>query len=188
MFLWSLAVWTVCANSLLIAWVFVAMCVIEYTMANITVQSRQDSQISMLLHRAQAGDRSAFDLLVTRYRPLLFALAFLRTGHKEEAEDLVQEVLSRAWQKLPTLADTSLFLPWLKTVTANACNTWFRPAHSRPVSLDSDVAHLLVAQQGLPLKALLEQERQRELQQALLTLPEANRITLLLHIWDHVSY
>jgi hypothetical protein len=42
--------------------------------------------------------------------------------------------------------------------------------------------------QRLPLDALLERDRERELQQALLTLPEKNRLVLLMHVWGGSSY
>lgn len=157
-------------------------------MVNTAAQLEQDWLSVNLVHRAQAGDSNAFDHLAKHCRPLLFALAFVRTSHKDEAEDLVQDVLIKAWQKLPSLVDAASFLPWLKTVMANACISWYRRSCSRPESLNEEFARLLVAEQGLPLKTLLEQDRQRELQQALLILPEANRLALLMHIWGHVSY
>lgn len=130
----------------------------------------------------------AFDQLAHHYRPLLFALAFLRTSQKEEAEDLVQEVLLKSWARLPTLQDTNLFLPWLKTITANACTSWHRRSRSVPACLTGEAVSGLAADNGHPLELLLQRERQRELQQALLTLPEANRIALLMYAWGDASY
>ncbi|HZP81193.1 MAG TPA: sigma factor [Chthonomonadaceae bacterium] len=50
----------------------------------------------MLALRAQQGDRCAFETLARRYRNAVWAVAFLRTGDREEAEDLTQETLLRA--------------------------------------------------------------------------------------------
>ena len=141
-----------------------------------------------LAERAQEGDRAAFDQLARHYRPLLFALAFLRTSQKEEAEDLVQEVLLKSWARLPTLQDTNLLLPWLKTITANACTSWHRRSRSAPAALSGEATSGLAADDGRPLELLLQRERQRELHQALLTLPEANRIALLMYAWGDSSY
>lgn len=49
-----------------------------------------------LVERAQNLERGAFDQLAGRYRSALFAIAFTRTGHKEDAEDLAQEILATA--------------------------------------------------------------------------------------------
>jgi len=141
-----------------------------------------------LTEAAQGGDRAAFNTLASHYRPLLFALAFLRTSHTEEAEDLVQEILLKAWEKLPTLHSPALFLPWLKTITANACTSWHRRSQFLPKLLDTEAASHLTSDRGRPLEQLLQREQQRELHDALLMLPEANRISLLMHVWGGSSY
>lgn len=139
-----------------------------------------------LVRQAQAGDRAAFDRLAGHYRPLVRALAFVRTGDRAEAEDLVQDVLLNAWRKLPALHDPAKFLPWLKAIAANACHSWFRRA--RPASL-SDPDHERLHAPGLPpLDALLARERERELHRALVAIPEANRTALLMHVWGGYAY
>jgi type II secretory pathway component PulF len=57
------------------------------------------------------------------------------------------------------------------------------------VSLECDPTfHSLPASTGLPLQALLEKERDQELRQALVSLPDANRLALLMHVWGRYSY
>ena len=170
------------------AWVLGMSRVVEYGMHNVSEQPGSGCVESSLVSRAQLGDRAAFDELARECRPLLFALAFLRTRQREEAEDLVQEVLMRAWQKLPGLSKRVSFLPWLRTVMANACISWYRGSRSRPISLSGGDAPEVAARSGHPLQDLLEQDRTRELHEALLTLPEANRLALLMHIWSDASY
>src|SRR5207245_3186280 len=65
--------------------------------------SEPEGREALLVRQAQAGDPAAFDRLAGHYRGSLLAHAFLRTGDMEAAEDLVQEVLTRAWQKLRDL-------------------------------------------------------------------------------------
>ena len=157
-------------------------------MADKLPENNSAGQWTKLAKHAKDGDKAAFNQLALHYRPLLFALAFLRTSHREEAEDLVQEVLFRAWEKLPNLDDFNFFLPWLKAINANACMSWHRRSRSAPLPLSEESASELIAAHGLPLELLMQREQQRELQQALLTLPEANRIALLMHAWGDSSY
>ena len=141
------------------------------------------------MRRAQAGDRAAFDRLAHRYRAALRALAFLRTGDREEAQDLAQETLARAWQNLATLHDPAAFLPWLKAIAANACNSWHRRARPWTDSRVGEADYRQAAGSGtLPLETVLAREKQRELRRALAALPEANRIALMMHVWDDASY
>lgn len=142
-----------------------------------------------LVRRARAGDRAAFDRLAGRYRAALRAMAFLRTSDREAAQDLAQETLARAWEALPTLREPGAFLPWLKRIAARACLDWHRPARPELLSLDSEGLSGLPAEAALqPLAVLLRRERQRALQQALASLPDANRIVLLMHVWGGASY
>ena len=138
---------------------------------------------------ACAGDKTAFDQLVHHYRPVLLALTFLRTRDLWEAEDLVQEILLRVWQKLPGLHIPALFLPWMKTIAANICSTWHRRRPAPTTSLDTDpVVQLGAGSAPDPLEIVLSGEKQRELHRALLLLPQANRLALLMHVWGNYSY
>lgn len=106
----------------------------------------------------------------------------------EAAEDLVQEVLTQAWQKLPSLHDPTAFLAWIKAIMANACRSWHRRAHARPAFLEEQEDALPADRQQQPLEALLIRERQRALRQALGALPETNRLALMMHLWGDYSY
>src|SRR5215210_1745657 len=107
--------------------------------------SPEDSLEIDRVQRAQRGDRGAFDRLARHYRPSLLALAFFRTSNREAAEDLVQEVLTRAWQKLPTLEEPASFAPWIRTIVANACHSWYRRSPPAADSLEAESEHPAVA-------------------------------------------
>ena len=152
------------------------------------VEQKRDVETE-LVRRAQAGDRAAFDRLAEHYRPALRAMAFLRTSDREAAQDLAQEALTRAWEALPALREPAAFLPWLKRIAARACLSWHRPARPEPLSLDTEGLSRLPAEAALqPLAVLLARERQRALRQALAALPDANRVALLMHVWEGASY
>src|SRR5947209_4814014 len=118
--------------------------------------TEQNEQVAMLVRRAQEGDRSAFDRLARHYRGSLLPHAFMRTGDMEAAEDMVQEVLTRAWQKLPALQEPAAFVPWLRAIIANACRSWYRRARPQSVSLEEEVDRRCLADgEPQPLEALL---------------------------------
>ena len=77
----------------------------------------------------------------------------------------------------------------MKTIAANLRSTWYRrrPAHS--TSLDTEPLSQLIANAASnPLEIVLTNEKQRELHRALLLLPQANRLALLMHVWGNYSY
>lgn len=150
---------------------------------------QRSAQEAEWVRRAQAGERAAFDLLAQRYRGLLLALAFARTGDREEAEDLVQEVLAKAWERLPALRKPETFAAWLKAITANACRDWYRRGRPWPDSLDTaSPAAPMADPRRDPLEEVLARERRRAWRRALSAIPATNRLALLMHVWGECSY
>lgn len=78
-----------------------------------------ESEASLVI-ASQRGDRLAFEELVRRTARLLFARAYLETGDKHRAEDLVQETLLTAWRSIRQVTEPSGFRPWLVSILHTA--------------------------------------------------------------------
>ena len=74
---------------------------------------------SALVQRARAGDSPAFDQLVRAYMRQAFQLAYRVVGHREDAEDLVQESFLAAYQYLDSFDASRPFGPWLMRIVFN---------------------------------------------------------------------
>ena len=72
-----------------------------------------------LVGRVRNGDRSAFDGLVHAYMRQAFQLAYRVVGHREDAEDLVQEAFLAAYQYLDSFDAARPFGPWLMRIVLN---------------------------------------------------------------------
>jgi RNA polymerase sigma-70 factor (ECF subfamily) len=70
---------------------------------------------------ATAGDEAAFTTLTRRYRRELHVHCYRMLASFEDAEDLVQETLLRAWQKRETFQGRASFRAWLYRIATNAC-------------------------------------------------------------------
>ncbi len=73
----------------------------------------------VLVQRTRNGDTSAFDALVERYMRQAFSVAYRLMGHREDAEDLVQEAFLLALDKLDLYDESRPFKPWLFQVLVN---------------------------------------------------------------------
>src|SRR5690242_12685753 len=74
-----------------------------------------------------ADGRRAAGQLLARYRGRVYAWAFRLVREHEQALDLAQAVLLKAWRALPTFDGRSRFSSWLFAVTRNECLTALRP-------------------------------------------------------------
>ena len=80
--------------------------------------------------RVQEGDTAAFDLLVRRYMRPAFAVAYRVLGHREDAEDVVQEAFLAALAGIGSFDTSRRFGPWLyRIVVTRGLN--FRKSRSR---------------------------------------------------------
>src|SRR5438552_13442032 len=75
------------------------------------------NEITRIVERARAGDRSAYGELVERFQPTVYALALSRLRNPTEAQELVQEVFIHAMTKLGQLRDPHCFAGWLRQIT-----------------------------------------------------------------------
>ncbi|HMS02892.1 MAG TPA: RNA polymerase sigma factor [Gemmatimonadaceae bacterium] len=68
---------------------------------------------------AAAGDRRAFERLYRTHGQRIFALCLRMTADRQVAEELVQDVFVRAWQKLDGFRGDAAFGTWLHRVAVN---------------------------------------------------------------------
>ncbi len=76
------------------------------------------TEITILVERAQVGDREAFGELVSRFQNSVYAMALARVRNPLEAQELAQDVFVHAMKKLPQLRDARCFAGWLRRITA----------------------------------------------------------------------
>ncbi len=84
-----------------------------------TPAEREAATAAFLVARAKAGDPRAFDALVRRYRPRIFALALHLSGSESDADDIVQDVFLRAYAALDRFEGRSEFFTWVYRLTLN---------------------------------------------------------------------
>ena len=136
-----------------------------------------------LVARVRAGDQSAFDTLVSLYMRPAFQMAYRAVGHREDAEDLVQEVFLAAYRYLDSFDASRPFGPWLMRIVFNrgANLRRSRTRHETDAELD-------VASDAPSALALAERREMREqLDRALSALPERQRMIVTLFDVDGMT-
>lgn len=93
-----------------------------------------------LVQAAREGDVSAFEQLVQRYDRKIFRIAQHITQNREDAEDVVQEALLKAYENLEQFQGNSKFYTWLVRIAVNESLMKLRRRRAdRTVSLDEEI-------------------------------------------------
>lgn len=134
--------------------------------------------ISSVIKRIKAGDRSGFAELVTHYQSPLFGYLGRMGFTQAAAQDIAQETFLRAWTNLSDYDPArAAFSTWLFTIARNLALNDI--AKKRELAIDDEL--LNVACEGLQPPELLEQmQRQQRVLGALRLLPIQDRSALAL--------
>ncbi len=148
-------------------------------------------EMTRLVDRARLGDRRAFDQLVRRYRPRIFALALHMSGSAAEADDITQDTFVRACQHIDRFEGRSQFFTWLYRIAIHrALNAKRDGRRKRTVPLDDDRVRAAVAvdAEGDPRLAMELRESYGELVSAFDALTPLLRTTVALVALQGLSH
>jgi RNA polymerase sigma-70 factor (ECF subfamily) len=143
-------------------------------------------------------DPEAFEAFVRRYQDMVFATAARLLGSTVEAEDVAQTVFLKAFQRFEAIASSPAAAGWLKTVTTNACLNYLSRYRARwrffselkrtdRDDSETDFGATLVSAGSHALE-LQQADEHTQLEQALLRLPDHQRVPLVLFHFDDLSY
>jgi len=154
------------------------------------VTQQADPAEERRLQRARAGDLDAFNELVVSYQVQVFNLCLRQLGQRQAAEDAAQEAFLSAWRNLKSLRGA--FRPWLLRIAANACTDeqrrrGRRPSNSLDAALEAGVPEPLDDDPS-PETSALQSELQHEVSTALQTLPEDQRLAVILCDMQGLDY
>jgi RNA polymerase sigma-70 factor, ECF subfamily len=131
-----------------------------------------------LVGRAARGDKAAFAQLVARHQRRLLSLASRLAGSRVMAEDIVQDVFTRAWIKAPSWQARSAhggsYAAWLSRIAVNLCID----SHRRRRPSDPDAIEDLLDTGANAEEMLLRQELATRVSAAVAALPERQRIAI----------
>lgn len=143
------------------------------------------------LKRAARGDERAFESLIAPYMDTTYRLCLRMMGNEQDAADMAQEALLRAWRSLSTYKGQSRFSTWLYRVTSNVCLDELR--RRKRVEMDSiqvlqEKGFEPVDPSETPETALDRTQMRRDLANAIDHLNEEQRMALVLRDVQGLPY
>lgn len=140
-----------------------------------------------IIARARRGDADAFEQLVVAYRDQVFRLALRMCGNETDADEVAQEAFLSAWKGLPNFRGESRFSTWLYQLTTHAAIDLLRREKRQAAAEDIDGIPI-VDDGPSPQQQAERAETRREIQSALMQLPEEYRQVLVLRFMQELSY
>jgi RNA polymerase sigma-70 factor (ECF subfamily) len=165
--------------------------------ASFAVTATEPGSDAEVMLRVKAGDQSAFDYLVQKYRRPLVSFMYRMAHNSAAAEDLAQEVFLRIYRSRATYEASAKFTTWLYRIATNlAVNHARDTRHERPevtVSLDEPDeesgttlelpdSHLSAEQ------ALVRRERMLAIRSKVEALPEQQKMAVIMHKYQQMDY
>jgi len=156
-------------------------------------RSEEDADDVRLMRLVGQGDTVAFEELVEKHQALVAGTLARMLGSNSDVEDIAQQVFIRVWKSARRYVPRAKFTTWLLKITRKLVFNELRRSKRRPhVPLQSEPGA-----EDPPLKdetnlapdaSLLELELQRTIEEAILQLPESQRMALVLRRYEQLSY
>jgi RNA polymerase sigma-70 factor (ECF subfamily) len=148
-----------------------------------------------LVRRVQAGDQTAFNLLVLKYQHRVLKLVGRFVNDAAEAEDVAQEAFLKAYRALASFRGDSAFYTWLYRIAINTAKNALVSQRRRPVDFDLDLQdpeqydrQAKLKDADTPEGVLLTDEIRAVVEEAMEQLPEDLRTAIVLRELEGLSY
>lgn len=150
------------------------------------LETYDDQQLISLL-RDPATLRRGFEAMVRQYSEQLYWQVRRIVLVHEDADDVVQNALMKAWNSIGTFKGDARLQTWLTRIAINEALDFMRRQKSHP-TLSTDDATLSLASQLLADRYFDGDETEAQLQEAIATLPDVQRTVFQLRYYDEMKY
>lgn len=150
-----------------------------------------DGDLALVL-RVQAGDVSAFGELIDRHQRAVYGVVSRMVGDRNEADDLVQDIFVSAYRAIGSFRREAKFSTWLHTIAVNTTLKRLRKMKRQNViSIDDPAFGLASAIRAeddpSPDESLQQRMRSDIVRRAIDTLPDKQRIVVVMHYFEQRS-
>jgi RNA polymerase sigma factor (sigma-70 family) len=150
-------------------------------------ESSLNDQELLELFRNEGTKERAFNSLVHKYQKRVYWHVRRIVIDHDDADDVVQNVFIKVWKSLDNFRESSQLFTWLYRIATNESITFLKQKKAHLYVNYDDVASDL-AKNLEDDNYFKGDEIQRKLQQAILTLPDKQRIVFNMKYFDEMKY
>lgn len=149
-----------------------------------------------LVDAVLAGDITAYDHLVQRYKVRLYGVIYNMTSHHEDTNDLLMETFDKAFRSLPTYQKTASFYTWIYRIAINRTLNHLEKKKKRRYDMSlNDIdfdkmpkEELIDAKMLSGAQSTQLSELQKKLNESLQRLSDEQRAVVVLHDIEGMSH
>ena len=132
------------------------------------------------------GQPGGFDTLMHRHQRRVYLVCFRFVGNHEDASDLVQEVFLRVHRGLKRFKGDAALSTWIYRIAVNASLN--HVSAKRPMIADTEMDMLFDHHSESPVDRVARAERSERIRAAIAQLPEKQRATLILRVYQDLTH
>ena len=144
------------------------------------------------IRRAKRGDPLAFEDLISGYEKKVYNTVYRFFNNAEDAMDITQEIFIKVFTSLHGFRENSSFSTWLYRIAVNTCIDFLRKKREDTLPIKEEMAISSEIKFGshteLPEEFVEKQELKQALMKAINTLPEEQRMCVILRDIQGFSY
>lgn len=141
---------------------------------------------STLIEKSIQGDVASFEKLIVKYNRYVYNIAFRMMGNEEDAKDMSQETLIKAFKAIGQFKMEASFSTWLYRITINVCKDELRKRKESVLSYDavlndeSTLKDIIKDEEANPILIYEKIELKSSIESALNKLSEDNKSVVVL--------
>lgn len=148
-----------------------------------------------LVKRVQAGDKRAFDILVSKYQNKILAIISRFISDQAEVYDVAQDTFIKAYRALPNFRGDSQFYTWVYRIAINTAKNYLTAKGRRPPATDIDSQDAenygiseALNENASPEKLMMRDELKKVIFDTIDQLPEDLKTAITLREIEGLSY
>ncbi len=141
-----------------------------------------------LIEAFRKGEESAFNEIVLRYQEKIYWVAKRFVNYHDDADDIVQEVFIRAYERLGDFRSDAGLYTWLYRIAVNASLNVLRKQKVREFFRVDDLFEIEDVQNEAPDLAVETKEQKILIEKAITMLPPKQKAVFLMRFVDELSY
>ena len=154
------------------------------------MKKNSNNNDSVLIERVKNGDKGAFNFLVNKYYPRVYASLFSYTKSKEDSEDLAQQTFLKVWQQIESFRGDSAFFTWIYRIAINLAKNHFVSSGYKKQKVNTSIenAEIEISSYENIEAVLMHDQSMKQIKEFINNMPESLKTAFTLRESEGKSY